>query len=188
MIRPSVWRELTTTSVPQEPRSICYWKYAVTKASGNPVKWQLTKWRMLKEQFNISFVFILFQDNLSLFKADPSSAQWRIYVEYIDEMLIDGFFDAIESSLKFFMENTGVLSNYFLSLTKSNYRGFPRRSHHWRLIMPPIPWYRPEGWLRPSLRGPAVSAGSGDHISPVSGVWCFRRLPSSGGEPHQWCL
>lgn len=68
---------------------------------------------MLKEQFNISSVAILFQENLSLFKADPSSAQWRIYVEYIDEMLIDGFFDAIESSLKFFMENTGVLSNYF---------------------------------------------------------------------------
>ncbi|XP_077101765.1 dynein axonemal heavy chain 9 [Siphateles boraxobius] len=51
-------------------------------------------------------IHLLLKDNLSLFKADPSSAQWRIYVEYIDEMLIDGFFDAIESSLKFFMENT----------------------------------------------------------------------------------
>ncbi|XP_051731342.1 dynein axonemal heavy chain 9-like isoform X1 [Ctenopharyngodon idella] len=51
-------------------------------------------------------IHLLLKDNLSLFKADPSSAQWRIYVEYVDEMLIDGFFDAIESSLKFFIENT----------------------------------------------------------------------------------
>lgn len=91
---------------------------------------------MLKERFNISFVLLLFQDNLSLFKAEPSSAQWRSYVEYVDEMLIDGFFDAVESSLKFFMENTGVLTNCFLSLSKSNHRGLPRRSCHCRSIIP----------------------------------------------------
>lgn len=72
---------------------------------------------MLKERFNISFVFLLFQDNLSLFKAEPSSAQWRSYVEYIDEMLIDGFFDAVESSLKFFMENTGVLTKVIIGVS-----------------------------------------------------------------------
>lgn len=50
---------------------------------------------------------------MSLFKADPSSAQWKVYVDYIDEMVIDGFYNAVESSLKFFLENTGVLLNFF---------------------------------------------------------------------------
>lgn len=62
---------------------------------------------------------------MSLFKADPSSAQWKVYVDYIDEMVIDGFYNAVESSLKFFLENTGVLLNSFLSLAKNDYRGFP---------------------------------------------------------------
>ncbi len=54
---------------------------------------------------------------MSLFKADQSSAQWKVYVEYIDEMVIDGFYNAVESSLKFFLENTGVFL-FFLSFTK----------------------------------------------------------------------
>ncbi len=60
-----------------------------------------------------NYLFVLFQDNMSLFKADPSSAQWKVYVDYVDEMVIDGFFNATESSLKFFLENTGVLFNIF---------------------------------------------------------------------------
>ncbi|XP_063077561.1 dynein axonemal heavy chain 9-like [Engraulis encrasicolus] len=48
----------------------------------------------------------LVQRNLELFKASPSSPEWRAYVDYIDEMVIDGFFNSIESSLKFFLDNT----------------------------------------------------------------------------------
>ncbi|XP_056325895.1 dynein heavy chain 9, axonemal [Danio aesculapii] len=51
-------------------------------------------------------IHLLLQENLHLFKADPSSPQWKIYVDYVDEMVIDGFFNAIESTLRFFMENT----------------------------------------------------------------------------------
>ncbi|TRY82989.1 hypothetical protein DNTS_022847 [Danionella cerebrum] len=50
-------------------------------------------------------IHLLLKENLSLFKADSSSAEWKVYVDYVDEMVIDGFFDAIESSLKFFTEN-----------------------------------------------------------------------------------
>ncbi|XP_076856222.1 dynein axonemal heavy chain 9 [Brachyhypopomus gauderio] len=51
-------------------------------------------------------IHLLLKNNLSLFKAEPSSAEWRSYVEYIDEMVIDGFFNSIERSLKFFLDNT----------------------------------------------------------------------------------
>uniref|UniRef100_A0A8C2C2Q0 AAA+ ATPase domain-containing protein n=1 Tax=Cyprinus carpio TaxID=7962 RepID=A0A8C2C2Q0_CYPCA len=54
-------------------------------------------------------IHLLLKDNMSLFKADPSSAQWKVYVDYIDEMVIDGFYNAVESSLKFFLENTAPL-------------------------------------------------------------------------------
>ncbi|MGH0148390.1 UNVERIFIED_CONTAM: hypothetical protein FKN15_039512 [Acipenser sinensis] len=47
-----------------------------------------------------------YQENLSLFSADPSSDSWKAYVEYIDEMVVDGFFRAITCSLEFFIENT----------------------------------------------------------------------------------
>ncbi|XP_026855443.2 LOW QUALITY PROTEIN: dynein heavy chain 9, axonemal [Electrophorus electricus] len=51
-------------------------------------------------------IHLLLKENLSLFKAEPSSPEWRSYVEYIDEMVIDGFFNSIDSSLKFFLDNT----------------------------------------------------------------------------------
>lgn len=47
------------------------------------------------------------QSNLELFRADPASDQWKAYIEYIDDMIIDGFFNSIECSLKFFLDNTG---------------------------------------------------------------------------------
>lgn len=40
--------------------------------------------------------------------ADPTSNIWKTYVNYIDEMLLDGFFLAIECSLKYLLENTGI--------------------------------------------------------------------------------
>ncbi|XP_075759566.1 dynein axonemal heavy chain 9 isoform X2 [Pelodiscus sinensis] len=48
----------------------------------------------------------LVQENLSLFAADPASEAWRAYVDYVDEMILDGFFNAIECSLRYLLENT----------------------------------------------------------------------------------
>lgn len=51
---------------------------------------------------------LMSQSNLGLFRAEPSSEEWKAYVEYIDDMVIDGFFTSIERSLKFFLDNTGI--------------------------------------------------------------------------------
>uniref|UniRef100_A0A7N8YQ50 Dynein, axonemal, heavy chain 9 n=1 Tax=Mastacembelus armatus TaxID=205130 RepID=A0A7N8YQ50_9TELE len=51
-------------------------------------------------------IHFLLKNNLGLFRADPSSEEWKAYVEYIDDMIIDGFFNSIESSLRFFLDNT----------------------------------------------------------------------------------
>uniref|UniRef100_A0A8C5P182 Dynein, axonemal, heavy chain 9 n=1 Tax=Jaculus jaculus TaxID=51337 RepID=A0A8C5P182_JACJA len=48
----------------------------------------------------------LVQENLALFSADPASSIWKTYVNYIDDMLLEGFFLAIECSLKYLLENT----------------------------------------------------------------------------------
>ncbi|KAF0872636.1 DYH9 protein, partial [Crocuta crocuta] len=51
-------------------------------------------------------IHALVQENLGLFAADPTSHIWKTYVNYIDDMLLDGFFLAIECSLKYLLENT----------------------------------------------------------------------------------
>ncbi|XP_025057963.1 dynein heavy chain 9, axonemal [Alligator sinensis] len=48
----------------------------------------------------------LVKENLSLFIADPTSDTWKAYIDYLDEMVLDGFFSAIECSLKYLLENT----------------------------------------------------------------------------------
>jgi hypothetical protein len=50
----------------------------------------------------------LLQENLGLLSANPASSTWKTYINYIDEMLLDGFFLAIECSLKYLLENTGT--------------------------------------------------------------------------------
>ncbi|XP_077110730.1 dynein axonemal heavy chain 9 isoform X2 [Ranitomeya variabilis] len=47
----------------------------------------------------------LVQENMQLFSADPDSEVWTAYVDYIDDMVLDGFFNAIECSLKFILDN-----------------------------------------------------------------------------------
>ncbi|KAM8815016.1 dynein axonemal heavy chain 9 [Rhynchonycteris naso] len=51
-------------------------------------------------------IHALVQENLGLFSVDPTSNIWKTYVNYIDDMLLDGFFLAIECSLKYLLENT----------------------------------------------------------------------------------
>ena len=47
------------------------------------------------------------QSNRELFGVEPDSDEWKAYVEYMDDMVLDGFFSCIECSLKFFLDNTG---------------------------------------------------------------------------------
>ncbi|KAM5274465.1 dynein axonemal heavy chain 9 isoform 2-T2 [Ctenodactylus gundi] len=51
-------------------------------------------------------IHALVQENLGLFLADPASDIWKNYVNYIDDLVLDGFFLAIECSLKYLLENT----------------------------------------------------------------------------------
>ncbi|XP_039198067.1 dynein heavy chain 11, axonemal isoform X1 [Crotalus tigris] len=48
----------------------------------------------------------LVEENLKLFKADPDSYSWKIYLEFVDDIIADGFFNAIMYNLNFFLENT----------------------------------------------------------------------------------
>uniref|UniRef100_A0A2K5EHB9 Dynein axonemal heavy chain 9 n=1 Tax=Aotus nancymaae TaxID=37293 RepID=A0A2K5EHB9_AOTNA len=51
-------------------------------------------------------IHALVQENLGLFSADPTSNIWKSYLNSIDNMLLNGFFLAIECSLKYLLENT----------------------------------------------------------------------------------
>uniref|UniRef100_A0A8C9J5L0 Dynein axonemal heavy chain 9 n=1 Tax=Piliocolobus tephrosceles TaxID=591936 RepID=A0A8C9J5L0_9PRIM len=51
-------------------------------------------------------IHALVQENLGLFSANPTSNSWKTYVNSIDNMLLNGFFLAIECSLKYLLENT----------------------------------------------------------------------------------
>uniref|UniRef100_A0A8U8C9W7 Dynein axonemal heavy chain 17 n=1 Tax=Geospiza parvula TaxID=87175 RepID=A0A8U8C9W7_GEOPR len=39
-------------------------------------------------------------------RAEPASEAWKAYLDYVDERVLDGFFTAIECSLKYLLENT----------------------------------------------------------------------------------
>jgi len=43
---------------------------------------------------------------LDLLRAQDDSDMWMAYVDYVDEMVVDGFFTAIQCSLKFLLDNT----------------------------------------------------------------------------------
>ncbi|KAG7506656.1 dynein heavy chain 9, axonemal [Solea senegalensis] len=51
-------------------------------------------------------IHFLLKSNLQVFGAKSSSEEWKAYVEYVDDMVLDGFFNSIECSLRFFLENT----------------------------------------------------------------------------------
>uniref|UniRef100_G1KU34 Dynein axonemal heavy chain 17 n=1 Tax=Anolis carolinensis TaxID=28377 RepID=G1KU34_ANOCA len=54
----------------------------------------------------IHFLIKVQYENLRLFAADPASDVWTAYLEHVDEMVLDGFFNVIERSLKYLLENT----------------------------------------------------------------------------------
>ncbi|XP_055083623.1 dynein axonemal heavy chain 11 isoform X2 [Periophthalmus magnuspinnatus] len=47
----------------------------------------------------------LVQENQAFFSADPASSEWELYLEYVDEMVIEGLFSYIRRSLQFFVDN-----------------------------------------------------------------------------------
>ena len=50
----------------------------------------------------------LINDNLALLKADPDSAIWHNYVEYVDQMVLDGLFNTIHGSFSYLLDNTDI--------------------------------------------------------------------------------
>lgn len=58
-----------------------------------------------------NFIEFIPQNNLELFKADASSDIWRAYVDYLDDMVLDGFFNCIHCSLNYLLENTDPKHN-----------------------------------------------------------------------------
>ncbi|XP_034030917.1 dynein heavy chain 11, axonemal [Thalassophryne amazonica] len=47
----------------------------------------------------------LIQENMVLYQADPASKAWQSYLEYVDEIVMEGFFSYITQSLQFLVEN-----------------------------------------------------------------------------------
>jgi len=52
----------------------------------------------------------LCQQNLELLNAEEDSDVWKAYVDYVDEIIVDGFFNTIMCSLKFMIENTDAVT------------------------------------------------------------------------------
>lgn len=42
---------------------------------------------------------------MALFSADSSSDPWKAYLEHVDDMVVEGFFSAISTSLEYLIEN-----------------------------------------------------------------------------------
>ena len=48
------------------------------------------------------------QENLELFHASADTDIWKAYVDYVDEMVVDGFFSTIHCSLQFLLGQHGA--------------------------------------------------------------------------------
>ncbi|XP_062848433.1 dynein axonemal heavy chain 11 [Trichomycterus rosablanca] len=51
-------------------------------------------------------VHSLLQENKNLYQANADSQAWKKYVEYVDEMVVEGLFNAVSRSLEFFVNDT----------------------------------------------------------------------------------
>ena len=57
--------------------------------------------------------------NLGLFKATDDSDHWRNYLDYVDDMILDGFFNAVQCSLAYLLENTEPTGNDVMPLMEA---------------------------------------------------------------------
>lgn len=55
------------------------------------------------------------QENLTLYKADGDSEEWKAYISYVDDMLVEGFFSCIYCSLNYLIDNTEVCFSAFVA-------------------------------------------------------------------------
>ena len=47
----------------------------------------------------------LIKENLDHFKAEEDSEDWKNYVNYLDDLVVDGLYECVSCSLKYFLEN-----------------------------------------------------------------------------------
>ncbi|KAG7242136.1 hypothetical protein INR49_024182, partial [Caranx melampygus] len=50
-------------------------------------------------------IYVLVQENMVLFHAEPGSEVWQSYLEYVDEMVVEGLFSYLSHSLQFLVDN-----------------------------------------------------------------------------------
>lgn len=50
-------------------------------------------------------IHLMVKENLDYFKATEDSEHWRHYIEYLDDLVVDGFFECVACSLRYLMEN-----------------------------------------------------------------------------------
>ena len=51
-------------------------------------------------------IHTLVQENLGYFQAEAESEFWRNYVDYLDDVVLDGLFECVQCSLLYLKENT----------------------------------------------------------------------------------
>ena len=64
-------------------------------------------------------IHALMKENLELFKADPGSDIWRRYMEYLDDIVLDGFFNCLQCSLQYLLDNTDKEKSELLPLMEA---------------------------------------------------------------------
>ncbi|KAM9302491.1 LOW QUALITY PROTEIN: dynein axonemal heavy chain 11 [Morus bassanus] len=62
--------------------------------------------RTIDDQLKEAEEICTWKGNLKLFKADSSSTSWDIYMEYTDDIVVNGLYNTVMHSLDFFLENT----------------------------------------------------------------------------------
>ena len=50
-------------------------------------------------------IHAMIKENLDYFKAIEDSDDWRAYIEYLDDLVVDSFFECASCSLKYLMES-----------------------------------------------------------------------------------
>ena len=51
-------------------------------------------------------IHALVEENRELFRAEKDSEIWKKYIEYLDDIVLDGFFNCVQCSLQYLLDNT----------------------------------------------------------------------------------
>lgn len=75
---------------------------------------------------------MLVNENLGYFQAEEESEHWRNYIDYLDDVILDGLFECVHCSLLYLKENTDKekemppLMMAKMELQVNNWRILPR--------------------------------------------------------------